>query len=232
MKLDCYTFDQNLIDLQPMTTKSPKPKWWSGLKKLYKVFDIKSGIEVPSPTIKLCPGVVDYMRNAIEIKLWTDCIFKVYPDGKVTTASPLHEGNAMIAGVHSEKQTGPDLYPGRSVVKLTNPWCVKASDRTQFMCTEVHYTEELREHGIIVSPGVLNFYDQHALNIFLAFPLKDEPYTIELKYGTPLMGLHALTDKPVEIECHKASREEFNDILANFPATFFGRYYAKRKVTK
>lgn len=229
VKLDCYTFDETLLEMLPLKTKATKPAWWSGLKKLYKVFDVMSGIEIPTPTIKLCPGVVDYIRNPIEVKLWTDVIFKVFPSGKVTTVCPLNEKHALSAGVHDEKQTGPDLYPGRTVVKLSNPWALKASDRSQFMCTEVHYSEDLRKHNIIVSPGILNFYDQHALNIFLAFPLKDEPYEIELKYGTPIMALHSMTEKPIEIECHLTNIEGLNRILAAFPSTFFGRYYARRK---
>lgn len=232
MKLDCYTFDDTLIDLLPLKTKADTPKWWNSLKKLYKVFDVKSGIKIPAPTVKLCPGVVDYVRNPIEVKLWTDAIFKVYPDGRVTSTAPLNEQHAMDAAVHSKEQTGPDLYPGRTVVKLSNPWALKASDRTKFMCTEIHYSEDLRQHGIMVSPGILNFYDQHALNIFLVFPLKEEPYEITLKYGTPLMGLHPMTDKPIDLKCHKTNHEQFNKILANFPSTFFGRYYAKRKITK
>ena len=231
MKLDFYTFDRTLRNLQPVTNKVDNPSWWSKLKKFYEHFDVRSGIKTPVPTIKLCPGVADYIRNPIHLKLWTDIIFRVKPDGRVTCIAPDNGAREHI-NTHAKDQTGPDLYPGRATVKLANPWAVQGSDRTRFMVTENHYSEDLRQHGIIVSPGILNFYDQHSLNIFLVFPLKDEEYQVELKYGTVLATLHAMTDKPIKVENHLVNMEEYNSILNNFPSTFFGRYYAKRKVMK
>jgi hypothetical protein len=232
MKLDFYTFDKTLLELLPVKRKVQNPSWWSKLKKFYYQYDVRSGIKIPAPTVKLCPGVADYIRNSIDIKLWTDVIFKVKPNGQVTVATPLTDDGRMPISMHDDKQTGPELYPDRTVVKLTNPWAVKASDRTQFLVTENHYTEDLREHGIMVSPGLTNFYDQHALNIFLVFPIKEEEYEVTLQYGSTLMSLHPLTEKNVDVNCSFMNNEDFNGLLANFPNKFFGRYYAKRKVTK
>ena len=231
VKLDCYTFNRNLLELQPIVNKVHNPSWWSKLKKYYEHFDVRSGIRTPVPTVKLCPGVADYIRNPIHIKLWTDIIFRVRPDGRVTYVAP--DGGARNhIDTHAKEQTGKDLYPGRATVKLANPWVVKGSDKTRFMVTENHYSEELRQHGIIVSPGIINFYDQHSLNIFLVFPLKDEEYQVELKYGTVVATLHAMTDEPVVVNNHLTTVDEYNATQNEFPSTFFGRYYAKRKVAK
>jgi hypothetical protein len=41
-----------------------------------------------------------------------------------------------------------------------------------------------------------------------------------------------MTEKNVDVNCSFMNNEDFNGLLANFPNKFFGRYYAKRKVTK
>lgn len=228
MKLECYTYDKRLIELQPLKHKNKPPSWWTKLKKVYNVLDLRSGVEVPTPTIKACPGVVDYIRKPIIMKLWSDVIFKVFPDGRVRMAEPLHSNGAIQGNTHEREQHGTELYPNATVFKLANPWVLKASDRTEFMCTEVHYTEDLREHGIMVSPGIVNFYDQHSFNVFLVFPIKEEEYTVKLKYGTPLMSLYPMTDKKVDISLHHVSAQECNDILNHFPPTFLGRYYSRK----
>lgn len=228
MKLDAYTYDKKLIELQPLEIKNKPPQWWSNLKKVYKVFDPRTSISVPSPTIKACPGVVNYIRKPIIMKLWSDAIFKVFPDGRVKVATPLHNDRVNLQiGVHEKKQFG-NLYENSTVVKLVSPWVMKASDRTDFMCTEVHYDNELRKHGILVAPGVINFYDQHASNVFLVFPVKEEEYEIQLSYGTPLMSIYPMTDKKVDIEMHHATTDEMNDIIDCFPSTFLGRYYSRK----
>ena len=228
MKLNAYTHDSRMIKFQPLKTKGDLPNWWTHLKTMFKQLDPRTGIKVPTPTIRACPGVIDFIRRPINITMWSDCILKVFPDGRVSCSSPLHNGGEVNVGVHTSEQYGK-LYPGRTVLKITNPWVFEGSDRTEFLCTDVHYDTELRKHGIFIAPGVTNFYDQHVCNIFLVIPTKDEPYEIELKYGQPLMSVFPMTNKPVDIKMECVPRERIKEITNQFPPTFLGRYFARKK---
>ena len=114
--------------------------------------------------------------------------------------------------MHHSEQYGDTLYPGRTVFKLHGPWAVKANFPGEYMITECHYNEDLRKHGILISPGISNFNLQHTLNAFLVFPIKDEDYTVTLKYGTPIMSLYPMHDRKFEVKMHKTDRKGFSDI--------------------
>jgi len=227
LKINAYTHSKQVYEYQPIVTKQWKPTWWKNLTTMYKIYHSKSGVMVPTPTVKACPGITQYMQKAIIMRMWSDVILKIKPDGKVTSVAPLHNLNAVSSGIHEKAQYGDGLYPGFTVCKLESPWYFLASDDTSFMNTEYHYDESLRKHGIQIAPGILNFKDQHATNIFLLIPLKDEEYEIELKFGQPLMALFPMTDKQVEIKNHYVKDPvEWNELNNIFPNTFLGRYYA------
>lgn len=229
VKLDAYTYDRSVMENFPWTNKKKKPSWWKMLPTMYKSYHSPSGIRVPTPTVKACPGITQYIQKAIVVKLWADIIFKVNPNGKVTSASPLHSTQVQT-GNHERQQYGADLYPGYTVVKIDSPWHIKSSRRLDFMCSEFHYSEDLRKHGILVAPGIVNFYDQHAVNTFLLFPLKDEEYEVRLNYGSDLMSLHPMEDVEVEFENHFVNGiEEWGNINDKFPRSFLGRYYARKR---
>lgn len=226
LKLDFYTAHHTLAELQPIHLRSKPPSWWKTLKNSYDTYKSRVGASLPVPTIKTCPGVSDYMRLPITLKLWSDGAFKVKPNGDVEVIEPLYDSHILTGGIHSSNQYGGDLYEGRAVCKLNGPWCVKASSKAKFMITECHYNEDLRKHGIMVSPGITNFNEQHTLNVFLVFPIKEKEYVVTLKYGTPLMSIYPMFEQPIDIEMHKCTRQEFQDIQNIHPSTFLGRYYA------
>ena len=228
MKLDFYTYDKTVKELQPIENRTRPPSWWKQMKNSYEVFKSRQGIKVPTPTIKTCPGVADYIRTPITLKLWSDVIFRVKPDGMVEAAEPIPEAKKVRGAIHPRDQYSSEIYKDRAVFKLHGPWAVKASDKTNFMITEVHYSEDLRQHGILLSPGILNFYHQHTLNVFLVFPLKPEEYTVTLKYGTPLMSIYPMTSEKVEVRNHLCTHLEFEEMQDMYPSTFLGRYYSRK----
>ena len=228
MRLTATTYDKRLLEFQPLQFgQGERPSWWAELKKTFQVLDHRTGIKVPNPTVKACPGVVDYIRKPMNIKLWSDAIFKVFPDGRINVSTPLHNGGEVSIGVHEQEQYG-SLYPNHVVCKLHNPWVMEASDRTEFLCTDVHYDKEFRKHGMFIAPGITNFYDQHVCNIFIVFPRKEDPYQIELKYGQPLMSVYPMTDKKINLKMKLATKQECQDIANAFPPTFLGRYYTRK----
>lgn len=226
LKLDFYTQHGAILELQPIQPRSKPPTWWKSIQNSYDTFRSKVGLKIPTPTLKTCPGVVDYIRKPITLRLWSDAIFKVKPDGDVECIEP-HYGAKIIEGaMHERKQFGDTLYPNRTIFKLHGPWTVTANRRAEFMITEVHFSEDLRKHNILLVPGITNFYDQHTLNVFLVFPIKNEEYTVTLKYGTPIMSIYPMHEQELDINMHKCTPHEFQEHQNMFPSTFIGRYHA------
>ena len=83
LKLDFYTQHGSILELQPIQPRSKPPTWWKSIQNSYDTFRSKVGLKIPTPTLKTCPGVVDYIRKPITLRLWSDAIFKVKPDGDV-----------------------------------------------------------------------------------------------------------------------------------------------------
>ena len=65
-------------------------------------------------------------------------------------------------------------------------------------------------------------------NIFIVFPLKEDAYQVQLKYGQPLMSVYPLTDKKINLTLDLKTRQDCDDITNAFPPTFLGRYYTRK----
>jgi hypothetical protein len=233
VKLDCYTHVPDLIKMQPLKPGAKPPSWWSKIKSTYKVYESKKGMHVTAPTVKTCPGVVEYIRKPINFNLWTDLDIIVTPDGRIKSSGP---GNT-VSGLdrvetHDIKQYHADLYGDVVVAKLVSPWVITSEDETDFLLTETHYSPELRRLGIGIIPGVVNFKYQHSMNIFLILPIKEEEYEIKLKYDTPIASLFPMTEREVEIYMHEADEVFMNRLVGKFPSITSGRYYAYKRMFK
>ena len=66
LKLDFYTAHQTLVDLQPIQARTKPPTWWKSIKNSYDQFRSRAGVKVPTPTVKTCPGIVDYIRKPVD----------------------------------------------------------------------------------------------------------------------------------------------------------------------
>jgi len=231
--LDCYTHTPHLIKMQPLKPGAKPPSWWSKIKSIYKVYESKKGMHVKAPTVKTCPGVVEYIRKPININLWTDLDIVVSPDGRIKAAGPANTPEELTTvEIHDIKQYHTDLYGDALVVKLVSPWVIESDSATDFLLTETHYSPELRNLGISIIPGVLNFKYQHSFNVFLVLPIKEEEYQISLKYDTPLASLFPMTEREVEINMHEADGVFMNNLVGKFPSVMSGRYYAYRKMLR
>lgn len=55
LEIEAYTYDKSVFANFKWTSKSRKPSWWKNLVTMYTVYNSKSGIMVPTPTVKACP---------------------------------------------------------------------------------------------------------------------------------------------------------------------------------
>lgn len=217
--------NSNLIGFDP----KQKPDWLKKLKSFNMSFDENTGINFKSPTIHSCPGIRDFIEIPIHIKMWCDATIKIWPEGIMTYKST-HDSD-FNCGVHGTDQYGKDIYQNRMAVKLISPWHIQSKSNTKFLMMESHYSSNFfRENGLFSSPGVLNFKDQASTNVHINFPVKSEPYEIQLKYGQPLVSLFPLSESKIKLHYKRVALDEFRNLAETFPSVWTGRYYKKDKI--
>lgn len=190
--------------------------------------DENTGIDFKSPTVHSCPGIRDFIEMPIHIKMWCDATIKIWPEGMMTFKAT-HDSD-FNCGVHGSEQYGNDIYKNRIAVKMVSPWHITSKSNVQFLMMESHYsTNFFRENGLFSSPGILNFNHQASSNVHINFPIKSEPYEIQLKYGQPLVSMFPMTEGKINLEFEKTSFDNFRNLAEGFPSVWTGRYYKKGK---
>ena len=224
INLTAYTDNAAYLKNSPPTFNvAQMPDYLKNLKAK-KIRDEQSGIDVPSTSIKTCPGIREFLSSGIQICAWEDTIIRIHPEGHFTFAIPQAARSRGVASHHHD-QWG-DLYPkGRVSVKLISPWMIKADQPARFLMMESHYSTSLyRDFNAWVPPGIVDFHQQRSTNIHIIFPVNDVPYDVFIKCGQPLVTLFPLTDTPINFNTQLATTDEFGN-LSDLPYTFLSRYY-------
>jgi hypothetical protein len=233
VKITAYAADLSVYtNNQPKTGKSIEtPSWLSRLKASIKTWNPAIGLHDKAGTVAVCPGIREFVSSPIALNMWAEIDIRINPDGSWSSTSQSRPDlNTEISEHHEDQWQG--MYPGKRVaLKLSNPWKFVSDSDVKYVFTESHYsTSYFRERGIWISPGVTNFKYQHSTNIHLNCPVKDEPYVISLKYGSPLISLFPMTERPVEIECIKISPPEWGELGDHMPRTVVGKYFKQKGI--
>jgi hypothetical protein len=72
-------------------------------------------------------------------------------------------------------------------------------------------------------PAVVNFKDQHATNLNYFFEYQKDESFIKIEPLTPLVMLHPLTEREIEIKNHLVSKHEYDHIRTGIRNFFFLR---------
>jgi len=227
VNLSAYSFRENYLKQELFGFDQKfKPSWFKNLKSYFILRDQKTKIDMKTPTVVSCPGIRDFLSLPIHIKMWCDATIKIWPEGTITFNGA--QGGDFICGIHGNEQYGDELYKNRLAVKIVTPWNIVSKSNTKFLLMESHYSGSFfRDHGLYLSPGVINFKNQHSTNVHISCPVKDQPYEIQLRYGQPLVSLFPLTEKNVKVDYKLTDINSFRDLSDKSPAVWTGRYYKK-----
>jgi hypothetical protein len=224
INLTAYTHDGTAMNTcKPEYRSTTRPDWLVKLKNFVTVKDEQSQIYIKNPTAGTCPGIRDYLGLPIQIKMWADLDIKIMPDGTWTyyTRPDWQVGIAE----HGKSQFG-EAYNNRLSLKLLSPWYFVCDEPIKFVFTESHYsTSFFRDKNILLPPGIIDYKFQHSTNVHLSVPILDEPYTVRLRHGTPLVSMFPLTERPINFNTKQVSVEEYTNISTHMPKMFIGRYY-------
>lgn len=172
------------------------PIWFKNLQKQFSMFDEKSQIHYPAPTIKSCPGIIRYLTNGIIIPLWTDLIIEIRNDGTFTYKA---SDDITLIESHEKDQYGYEFLRNFINLKLISPWYFKTNKSVEFIFTDPFYHLE-NSNEFKTLPGVQDWSYNRSSNINLMFPVKNETYQVNISCGTPMIHILNVNNKKLKLE--------------------------------
>lgn len=84
--VDFFTLERSCIELTPIVPAiNCIPQWWKNLPK--KIQDPRFGEIVP-PTVRKCPGFIEYYKLGFMMPMWCDMHVKVSKEGGIAPLVP------------------------------------------------------------------------------------------------------------------------------------------------
>ena len=153
------------------------PEWF----KKTPAFPAGSNELTSMPTVKRCPGFIDFFKMGYVLPAWCDFHLEITEDG----ATPLTPGDAFPVNYHPPHQF-IDYLPEHAkknvklVFKPNNPWRAKTPKGVKMLQLPMSYHFN---PDFYVLTGVLDTYIEHQFNPQIIFNRTGE---FLIKRGTPL----------------------------------------------
>lgn len=219
--LDCFTTNNSLAELFPISTMSEHiPSWWKSMKNEVPI----SSFPIGMGTIKRCPGFTGLFKKGICIPAWSE--YRLYQD-------PIHGfshigPNSMADGnQHQETQYAFENYQH---FKLISPWLIKEKTGVNFAMVQASWHNN-SPCDIHVPTGMLEFKYQHSTHINLLAPKPENVKEYSISAGQPLAYLIPMTEKNVNVKVHVVSNEEWSK-LRTYHHSFHSSYEITKKILK
>lgn len=230
--LDCFTCIPSVYDNAKIKNGSNYfPDWW---KSTPRTFENRN-------TIKSCRGFIDYFRDGIVIPSWFEADIHVYPfnDPEQRSFRVQYSNNYVDLSASHDNVQFMDFakHNGRNI-KIKSPWAFKTKADINFLWTQPTWHMRNNFNKISVLPAVVNFKYQHHTHINFFLELGESEYTVNLPPITPLVMIHPMTEKKVEIKTHLVDEKEFNrvfsteDLILNRDLQDESKEYERKKQLK
>jgi len=161
------------------------PKWWDEIKTRHPENNsLFEKINPSSKSVKMCPGIYEFMSEGIVIPMWCDSYLS-YKDG---TSTVMTSSNEYPWGAHSENQFlnhSPSWVQDeiKAVFKTICPWYIKTPPGYSVYQMPLFYHFE---RNYTVLPGSIQTDSHHEINQQVLFHSKETE--IFIKRGTPLVA--------------------------------------------
>lgn len=160
-------------------------------------------------SIKLCPGIRDYLDTGFVIKMWQDYNFSSENNGiSIDPSNPLRDSNGNTfhdVALHQENTFAgvkfiEDQLPFS--VKIRIPWYIGSNMDFDVLMISPAFTNEFRWH---IVQGILKPYKYHNLLLQMIIN-KNTRFPFTIKKGTPIAHLIPLA-KDVSFEIKPITKE-------------------------
>lgn len=223
--VDCFTPHQVIAKDNPIQKASNfMPDWWKKLEK-FNTAKTQYGVEIQTPTMRTCIGLLDLYSKGFIIPMWSDLNLRI-ADGSFAYQFATNIGTIIS---HDKNQYGNN-FKDLVQFKLTPPWAIKEKTGVEFLFTGCSWSILNEMPKLTMVTGVVNYRVTHSCNINgFAFSEKD-PYQYNFSAGTPMVQVIPLSEKEVVTHVHAVDENEWrriNDSLMRYKFRNWG--FVKKK---
>lgn len=220
IKLDCFISESDIFHSEPID-KAEKflPDWWKKLPGSY--LDQNQFIE--TPTIKGCPGLVDYFKYGFMIPLWSD--LKIYiGNNELAESQWQFADNRSNMVIHDKKQRGDFLTDKTTHFKIVSPWRIVCSESLPWICSIPTWSQS-KSIDFFGVTGVINFFYNHDTNINFFVQHNTTDRIINIEKGLPMFHCIPLTQRPIQIRTHLVdAKDMYKKAPLYYRGSFTNRY--------
>lgn len=205
--LDCFTYIPAVYDNAKIkVSTSYFPEWW---KTAPRILGNKN-------TIKSCRGFIDYFSQGFVVPSWFDADIHVYSknDPEQRSFKVQYSNNYVDLSEHENTQFLDFAGQYGRNIKIRSPWAFRTKENINFLWTQPTWNMRSVLNKICVLPAVVNFKYQHHTHINFFLEQLDKEYTVNLPPISPLVMLHPMTEKKIEIKNHLVDEREYYRIFA------------------
>jgi hypothetical protein len=206
--VDCFTNIPSVYDNCKISHGAHYfPDWWKETPKYIDNYN----------TIKSCRGFIDYYKTGLVIPSWFEADIHVFgkddPEHRQFSIKysndyvDVSKSHDSIQFLNFAKDTGKNI-------KINSPWAIKTKSDIGFAWSEPTWSMRDSFKHLTLLPAVVNFKYQHHSHINFFIEVGTDPVTITIPPLTPLVMLHPLTEKEVELKTHLVSDIEYKRIFS------------------
>lgn len=228
VQLDCFTSIPHVFDYAKIS-QNFKPDWFKKTPAL-----INNGSQ---QTIKNCAAFSQFYKHGIVIPSWFELELTIGSTRDQFWCWESSTDTLQTNYSHSSDQFEGFAKGTGNNVKITSPWAFKTKDDINFLWSQPTWNMRNTLFNFCVLPGVVEFKKQHATNINLFIEYQQEKQFCKIPSLNPLVILHPLTEKKIEIKNHLVSENEIKRIKEGITHLYFNRNFLetlknKRKILK
>ena len=206
--LDCYTashyaYNHAKIDY----SRRYFPEWFK---------EMAENVPVLGGTIKHCTAFRDYYANGIVMPLWGEVDIIVHPLGTEGGTFTWASSNAdfdLHSQCHPREQWEGFGNKNLQNIKFMSPWAFKTRDLINFTWGQPIWSQPQTFNGLTGLPAVVQFKSQSFTEINYMVEQKEEEQRFNLQPLTPMVMLHPMTERKVELRNHLVSADKMAKIL-------------------
>jgi hypothetical protein len=232
--VDCFTaIDTPNFKYHPDHAHKFIPQWWKDLPKT-TLLDKNNLIGQFTPTLKTCPGFVDYFNNpGIMIPCWNELSIKTLQNNVTVHYAPT--GLEYDINFHHPDERGDFLNHNKyQHFKIVSPWHFQCKEDIKFMLVQPTWGFKNPE-DFIIPPSVVEFKYQHGSNINFFVRRRQELHSYQISLGTPLYHIVPLSEREIELKIHYDSRDYIDKHLLgkmSLAPTFLSAYRKSAQIQK
>jgi hypothetical protein len=221
--VDCFTAHLNAYTFAPIvkTTKT-MPNWFKKLPN--PGFGNPTIYPKSNNNMRRCYGFVELYKRGFVIEHWSDLHVEVNRHGTQVSGSdikdPISHPKILYAGA----------FDNWHHMKLDSPWAIREKSGIHFAWIGADWA--LDHYQLKVLPGVLEFKINHSANINMMLPIKEDPYSLYIEVGQPLVQVIPMRDDlNFDYRVHLVTEGEMNTVRSVLPS-FKGFNTLKRLVDR